>query len=394
MKNVFFTLKLILLLFSFLILVSCRDKSINENVDPFYQYEIPSKIDDDWEVASVEDVDLDKDKLTKMIDEISNMPDHKIHSILIVKDSKLVFEKYFKGFLFDTDYIQSEGDLIQYDENTLHYLASVTKSITSIILGIAIDKGLDIDVNKLLLEYYPEYSDILIDDKASITIKNLLTMSAGLDWNEAYYSYTDPRNDVFILFSNDDPIKYILQKNIVTKPGERFYYNSGYTNIIADIIQKKIGVPFFKFAEENLFTPLKINNYRWDEINNELIFASGGLYLTPRSLAKIGEVFLNGGKWKDEPIISKDWIDESTQAYINPNYYFFADGYGYQWWNYNFTNYEKTYSCYFAAGWGEQFLYIFPEQNMEIIITSGYFFTYDGITPHEIVSDYILNSIK
>lgn len=383
-------LGLIILLHSF----ACRDKSILENTEQNYKYEIPQKLDDEWDVASLNDVNFDEQKLTKMIDEISNMPDHKIHSILIVKDSKLVFEKYFKGYLFDTNQIQTEGDLIQYDVNSLHFLASITKSITSILLGIAIDQNVDIDLKTPIKNYYPQYSEILNGDKEKITLEHLLTMSAGLEWNELYYSYSDIRNDALALYLSPDPIKYILQKKLITQPGGRFLYNSGYTNIIADILQHKISLPLLSFAEQNLFTPLKINDYRWDKINDTLISASGGLYLTSRSLAKIGEVFLNNGKWKDRQIISKDWIDLSTEPFINPNYYFFSDGYSYQWWNYDFINYDKTYKSYFAAGWGEQFLFIFPEENITVVITSGYFFTEFGISPHEIIRDYILNSIN
>jgi CubicO group peptidase (beta-lactamase class C family) len=390
-KNQFYIANI---LFLVLILISCRDKSSIEPEVITYVYEIPEQIDDGWEVGSVEEVSLNVNNLTEMINEIDEISNHRIHSILISKDSKLVFEKYFEGYLFDANYVQSEGDLINYDLSTLHYLASVSKSVTSLLFGIAIDNGAELDIKKSLQSYYPEYASVLVGEKANITVEHILTMTAGLSWDESTYSYGDIRNDVTQLFLQEDPIKYVLEKPLESVHGNNFSYNSGYTNILSHLIQKTTGISFQLFAENNLFAPLKIDNYKWDKLNDNLIFASGGLYLSSRNLAKMGQLFLNDGEWEGNQIVSKEWIDLSTQSYINPYYYNFSNGYGFQWWNYTFNTIYDSHECFFAAGWGDQFLYVIPSENMSIVITSGNFFDNAEISPHAIVHDYILYALE
>ncbi len=391
MKNQFYIVNI---LFLVLILISCRDKSTIEPEVSTFKYEIPLQIDDGWDVGSVGEASLDEKSLTEMINEIADISDHRIHSIMISKDSKLVFEKYFEGFLFDANYVQSEGDLINYNLYTLHYLASVSKSVTSILFGIAIDNGVEIDIEESLLSYYPEYASVLVGEKANITVEHILTMTAGLSWDESTYSYGDIRNDVTQLFLQTDPIKYVLEKPLQSVPGNDFSYNSGYTNILSDLIQKTTGVSFQKFAETKLFNTLQIDEYKWDKLNDDLLFASGGLYLSSRSLAKIGRLFLNDGKWKGNQVVSEKWIDLSTQSYINPYYYNFSNGYGFQWWNYTFNTIYDSHECFFAAGWGDQFLYVLPSENIVIVVTSGNYFDYAEISPHTIVRDYILYAFE
>jgi len=385
----------IIIIISFSVLfISCRDTNTLEYEQTTYEYSIPIQTDDGWIVSSAYAVGLNLDKITDMVNYLEEETNHQIHSILIVKDSKLVFEKYFKGYKFDISAVQSPEDLIEYGIDTLHYLASVSKSITSLLLGIAIDHNTEIDVNEKLSHYYPEYSSILINEKAGITIGHLLTMSAGLSWDETTYTYGNPKNDVTQLFSQNDPIRYILEKSIESLPGTKFSYNSGYTNVLADIIRKQTNTPLLTFAEINLFNKLKIQEYKWDKINQNLVFASGGLYLSSRSLAKIGLIYLNDGKWNETKIISEEWIEQSLQNYMNPNYYF-SNGYGFQWWKYTFQTIYGAYECYFAAGWGEQFLYLFPELEMTVVFTSGYYSDeHIDITPRSIINEFILYALQ
>lgn len=390
MKNPILFLSLILM-----IVFSCRDKNFIEPDIEDYEYKIPNELNDGWETASANDVGLDEEKFVELVKYLNSSIDNQFHSILIAKDNKLIFEKYFSGYKFDINSIKSEQDIIQFGVDTLHYLASVSKSITSLLLGIAIDNGAEISLDDTLLSYYPQYSAELIGEKSLIQLNHLLTMSAGLSWDESTYSYGDPKNDVTQLFVQSDPLQYILRKPIESLPGTKFSYNSGYTNIIADVLQLKTGVTFNQFAHNNLFSKLGIDSYKWEMINGNLIFASGGLYLTPRDLAKIGYVFLNEGKWLNTQIVSNGWIEQSFENYINPNYYYYSNGYGLQWWKNTFHTTYGSYECYFAAGWGEQFLYILPELDMEIVITGGYYFNnYIELSPHSIVNDYILYSLK
>jgi CubicO group peptidase (beta-lactamase class C family) len=383
---------LILLFTSLTFLFSCSENT-NEPTQSSYTYNIPEQVNDGWKVGSISSVGLTAEPLVNMMEYLNGKDEHRIHSIIIIKDSTLVLEEYFADFYFDTDHVQSEGEWIEYDRNTLHFMASVTKSFTSVLFGIAMDEGLIQSVDETVISHYPAYSSFMTDQKADITIKHLLTMSAGLAWDENTYPFGDSRNDVTGLFQSSDPIKFILQKTLESTPGSRFHYNSGYTNVLADIIRRQNGINLKQYAEQKLFGPLGITSYRLDMLTSRLAFASGGLYLGVRDLAKIGQLYLNDGVWNGNRIVSKEWVTESTQSYINPNYGF-ANGYGYQWWLDNFAYNGKVFNFYFAAGWGGQYMYLLPQENMIIVITCGYFLTQETVSAQELIADYILASIN
>jgi CubicO group peptidase (beta-lactamase class C family) len=373
-------------------LFSC-EKQATDSSGFDYTYQIPAEVYDDWDVSSLSDVGMNESNLVEMMNFINNSNGHQIHSIIIIKDNKLVFEEYFSGHLFDTDRISSEGPYIQYDRDTLHFMASVTKSVTSVLFGMAMDKGLAGSVNTKLVTFYPDYASILTGQKSDITIQHILTMTAGLAWDESTYYYGDSRNDVTGLFNAGNPIAFVLSKQLESTPGQQFHYNSGYANIMADMIKVKHQYNIKFLADLQLFGPLKVKKYRWDMIRSDYVFASGGLYMKPRDLAKIGQLYLNGGVWDGYNLISQDWISKSTQNYIDPGWINFSNGYGYQWWLYNFNVAGKSYDCFMAVGWGEQIMYVFPAQELVIVMNCGYFFTAPPFPLHKLVQNYILKSI-
>ncbi len=374
-------------------IASCHKANLTQTLSEDYVYQKPVQTDDGWEVTSLTNVAMNQQPLVQMMSTIHKTSDHRIHSLLVIKDGKLVFEEYFPGHAFDTNQISSEGPWIQYDRETLHFMASVTKSVTSVIFGIAVDQNIITDVHAPVREYYPSYPSIWIDQKSAITIRHLLSMSAGLAWDENSYNYNDIRNDIRGMFASSDPIKYILERNLESSPGTRFHYNSGYANILADVVRISGDMNLKEIGERHLFNPLKILNYRWDMIRSNYVFASGGLYMRPRDLAKIGQLYLNGGVWQNQRLISPEWITESVQSYINPGYTNFANGYGYQWWLYTFQNGSKSYPCYMAIGWGDQLMYVFPAEKLVIVTTGGYFFTNATLTAHSLVNNYILKAL-
>lgn len=373
--------------------ISCKKQIPTKPEDVSYTYNIPPETGDGWEVSSLTDVGMRQSDLVDMMTFIDSTTDHRIHSILIIKNGKLIFEEYFKGYLFDTNEIESEGQFIKFGRDTLHFMASVTKSVTSVLFGIAMEQGLLQDVETKVLNYYPEYATILTEKKADIKIKHLLTMTAGLAWDEDTYPYSDSRNDVTGLFIHSDPIRFILEKPLESSPGLRFHYNSGYANILADIIRQSLDINIKTLAERQLFDQLNIKKYRWEMIHGDYVFASGGLYLKPRDLAKIGQLYLNGGTWKEQRIVSKEWIDTSIANYINPGFTNFSNGYGYQWWLHTFQFGEKSTDCFMAIGWGDQFMYCFPDEKMVVVMNGGYFFISAIVSSHSIVQNYILKSL-
>jgi len=381
--------KHLILLVSILLSVSC-----NKDGDSLYLYEVPDKTNDGWEVSTADDTGLGSTNLTEMINYIEETPGHNIHGIVIIKNSQLVFEKYFEGYLYSNNPPGSNGDYIQYDRERDHYLASVSKSVTSVIFGAAVKEGYIESVDELLIDILPQYSDILVGDKATITLEHLLTMSSGLHWDEWSVSYEDPTNDVVALFHEEDPIEYILSKHMINSPGVEFLYNSGGTNVLGAVIEGKTGMSLLDFGNQYLSDPLNVQGGLWERMAGGYFFASGGIYLRPRELAKIGFLFLNHGYWNDTQIITEEWISKSTSEYIEPNMLISqAHSYGYQWWIMDFHANNQSYECFFAAGWGDQFMFIFPDQEMIVAINCGNFTSSGSISAFALVENYILQGL-
>ncbi|MFC2033673.1 serine hydrolase domain-containing protein [Chloroflexota bacterium] len=364
---------------------------------PTYSYQIPEQIDDQWVTAYLGDVGISEEQITDSMISLLKVDNNPLHSIIIVKDGKLVLEEYFSG-----EDLSIDGGLHfeqkDFDRNTLHSLASASKSITSILLGIAIDQGKVQSTQEKLFPFFPEYSDISDAAKDNITLRHLLTMSSGIPWDESY-PYDDPRNDLTqMLLYSTDPMGYVLEKSVVAVPGESFIYNSGTTNILGEVIRRSTGLTLSYYANQYLFTPMGITSYDWVTFPNapEIAVASSLLYLQPRDMAKIGQMYLQKGVWNGKRIVSESWILESTKKSITvpPSEEVisgFNTSYGYQWWRGTFS--KGNIDTYYAAGFGGQFIFILPDIEIVIVFTAGQFEGgYDGFV--RIVNDHILPAIK
>ncbi len=373
---------------------SCEKK---HEADPIYKYSVPEQIDDGWPTASLEDVGIDVKSIERMIDKINSNKDSRIHSIAIVKNGSLVFEEYFEGYEFGHNPPGADGDWMEYTRDTEHFCASVSKSITATLFGIAVDKGLINSVDDKIKDYFPEYSDILAGDKAGITIRHLLTMSSGLPFDENSYPFGNPLNDVTRLFLEDDPIRWILGQPLDYLPGTTYWYNSGTTNVLAAIIEKAAGTNLEIFMDNYLFEPLGIMNedYLIEVFKNGRFFASGGFYMSSRELCKIGYIYINSGEWKGNKILSQNWIDEATGFQIDlPSYITHSDSYGYQWWRDTFTVKNKKYRYFSALGWGEQVMMVFPDEDLIVQFFCGYYQSSNIKYIHQLIKDYILSSLS
>ena len=361
-----------------------------------YQYQSPQQTDDGWQTASLDEVGMDTERISAFMDALSAYPDHWIHGVLVIKEGKLVFEEYFEGRDLDLSDLDGKLDFrtMDFDRDTLHSAASVSKSVTAVLFGIAIDKGLVAGIDETLFSFFPDYEYLNDPIKSQITLAHMLSMGSGLPWTEAY-SYDDPRNDLTAMISSEDPIAYVLSKETVEDPGTKFIYNSGTTNLLGEIIRRQSGLTLVSFAEQYLFAPLEIKTYEWYPFpsNPEMMVASSTLYLRPRDMAKIGQLYLDGGMWQGTRVVSENWVSQSTKKVIgmvasespvsnlNP-------AYGYQWWLGTFPTGETE--TYFAAGFGGQFIFVLPKQEMVVVFTAGGFEdgNYDALL--QIVNDYIL----
>lgn len=342
---------------------------INANGEMIYNYSYhkPLQKDDGFECSTLPEVGIDSTYICKLVENILKGKMATIHSLLIVKDNKLVLEEYFHN----------------YDCNKLHSLESVTKSFTSALMGIAIDKKFIPDVNEPAWHYLEKWdSTQWIKKKYDIRIKNLLTMTAGLEWKA--FTLNESNDDINI-YKASDFIDYILNKNLKEKPGKKFFYNNRLMLLQGCIIEKAAGLSVNSFATKYLFNELGIRNYKWKVYPNGITETGGGLKLLPRDMMKFGLMYLNHGKWKDKQIISSEWVKSSTNEQINVG----NKDYGYNWWITSYNLNGKIFRTFFALGHGEQIIMVIPDANTVFVMTAGNYFQ----TPQrldEIMTNYIL----
>ena len=371
--------------------LACGDGPTGNGELPPYEYTVPPVTSDGWATASLADVGLDVERFVHLVDVIRVGTYANVHGIVIVKDDRLVFEEYFAGQTFEGAVgNQIIGSQTQFDRNRRHNLASVTKSVTSTILGIAIDKGLVSGVDAAVYDFFPEHADLRDEArKDSITLHHMLTMTSGLDWDEQTYGYGDSRNDINALFSQSDPVRYILAKAAVDPPGERWLYNGGGTNILGQVVRQASGQTLEAFANEHLFGPLGVTNPDWVHLAGPMTYASGDLKIRPRDMAKIGYLFINGGEWNGQRVISPEWIAESVEyrkETRDPRW-----GYGYQWWLFDYPANGRTYPSFGARGWGGQIITMFPELDMVVVLTGGNYLTSDPTDA--IIRQFVLDAL-
>ena len=346
----------------------------------------PARVEDGWEIASLADAGLDRNTLTTLVERISTGGFKNIHSVLIVKDDKIVFEEYFPREVGDA----REQALRR---ATPHPQYSVTKSVTSILIGIAIDQHLIRGVDEKVASFFPEYAAAFAHpENARLRLRDLLTMSSGLAWDELTYPYTDPRNDHVKMIRDDDPLRYVFERPAAAEPGTRFTYNSGLAIALGEIIHKVSGMRAEKFAERHLFEPLGITDTYWMKYPGELVESGGGLSLRPRDMAKIGRLVLDNGRWNGKPVVSQSWVEQSTRNQLAQPHFaeaFHADGYGYQWWRASFTIGDRVFDSFSARGRGGQFIFVFPALRM-IAVFTGWNDNALMFQPIEIVRAYVL----
>ena len=354
-----------------------------------FAYAVPPQTEDGWKTASLDEVGLDRRVVERGVSEIQGGAFGEIHSFLIVRYGKLVFEEYWSGDAYFNTYLF--GVRTDFDKDTIHNLASVTKSITSAIFGIAVDRGDIESVDEKVMDYFPEYDGWADEGKSGVTVGHLLTMTSGIAYDEFSYSFNDPRNDTNRLHFSLDPIRFILNKPMFADPGAQFHYNSGSTVLLGEIIRRATGMRMDRFAEEYLFGPLGIKDYKWRMLTPNIVYACGDLKLRPRDIAKIGQLFLQRGNWKGKQLISREWVDKSTAWHGSPPDA--LSGYGYQW--HILKHYDQHLSrelyIYFASGYGGQAIIVTPELDLVVVITAGNYGVQNSSA--DICPDYVFAAV-
>jgi CubicO group peptidase (beta-lactamase class C family) len=220
-------------------------------------------------------------------------------------------------------------------------------------------------------------------------------MTAGLSWDEWTHPYSDPRNDWAAMRQNKDAARYVLSRPVASPPGTQFVYSGGLSFVLGEIVHHRSGMRLDEFAERHLFGPLGITKYYWHKFPDGSVEADSALALRPRDMAKIGYLFLNGGRWEGKQIVSEQWVVDSTKNYVDarqfPSWHN-DDGYGYQWWLRSFRVHGERIDSYHAAGMGGQFIFVFPSQQMVATFT-GWSENELGKQPFDMVERYILPAV-
>jgi len=359
-------------------------------------YPIPLQTSDGWQTASLATVGMHAGPLRSLLDLIAHTDNHMIHSILIIRDQKLVFEEYWPGI--DLEPVSLTPVERQFDRETLHYAASVSKSITSASVGIALDQGLIGSVGETLFSFFPEYDDLRNDANSQITLAHLLAFSSGYDWNEHVYGFDDPRDSHNQMFNTADPVGFLLGRPVIATAGSAFLYNSGDTNLLGEIVRRtSASENLVAFADRYLFNPLGIDSFSWIRfpLADHVTFASGGSSLRPRDMAKLGALYLSGGLWNGAQIISTSWVDASTEM-STPliGDYRTLYGYGYNWWLGRSQYKERTVDYFRASGWGGQDIYAYHELDMIIVFTAGGYYETGPLDVNDLIEHYIFEAIQ
>jgi CubicO group peptidase (beta-lactamase class C family) len=330
---------------------------------------VPVARDNSRPVASVnEDKLIDRGALCRMADRLAASSTANVHAVLVARGGKLVFERYFRGS--DEIYGRRVGN-VTFDADTLHDMKSVSKSVASLAVGIAIDRGLISSVNEPIFSFFPELSDLRSPEKERIQLLHALTMSMGLKWVEATPS-NEGDNDEERMHMAPDPCRYVLSLAATAPAGQDFFYNTGALTLVSAIIRKATGRPLDEFARATLFEPMGITGVEWIRVKGDTD-AGGGLRLRPRDMAKIGQLILAGGRWNDRQVVSKAWIDASMTPRMEATSLFF---YGYLWWLGRSLLNGREVHWAGALGRGGQSIRIVPEFDLVVVVTAGYYQDY------------------
>lgn len=319
------------------ILFSCiKEEAFNAEYNGF----APQTINDDWQLSTPENENIDKELLEKAY-QLIYQDDRFLmaRSLLVFRNGKLVAEAY-------PNHLN--------DINKPYNIQSCTKSITSLLTGIAIQNNQLDSLNEPLYNIYPEYFDTEAD-KRSVSIKDALLMQTGLEFDNGFHTQQ-------LYETEGNSIEFILKQDQLYHSGTVMKYNDGAPHLISKMIEKKAGKPLSEYADEYLFTPLNITDWKWEASKDGTTFGAFSLFIKPRDFGKIGQLLLQNGKWNTETIIDSSYLSIATTTQTSAN--FNSEPYGYYFWI------LPASKAYCALGHGGQFLLVVPEKKLVAIYTA------------------------
>ncbi len=365
---------------SALIFAGCGEHGVSPQIE---SVEPPALSNDGWQISTLADQGIDPDRIGLLIREITHGDLEEIHTLLIARNGRLVYEGYFHP---------SSG------MDSLHVLNSATKSVVSTLVGIAAKKNLIESVDQTVADFFPEHADVFDadPDKRDIRLSEVLTMSAGLEWDDKHPSEMD--TDGRRVLAAADPVRFVLEKPVVAEPGSTFLYSDGLSTLLSAVVRNVSGMEADEFAGLYLFEPLGITRYDWLRMESGLTIGSYGLRLTARGLAKIGQLYLQLGSYQGQQIVDESWVEAAVDPWIES--YQAKTWYGFQWWLNGLQNENGTIDnrndIWVASGYGGQKLFVVPSKAL-VVVTFGCQGTYEcGMSdsvPHLALYNYILRAM-
>jgi len=319
-----------------------------------------------------------------------------IHSMLILRHGKLIYENYFAG----EDEIVGKGPAgyVNHTIDDLHDCRSISKSFTSACIGIAIKQGFIKSIDEPIYSYFTEYAKYFDPAKRKITIRHLLTMTSGLKWDENT-PYLDPKNSEIQMDESDDPVQFILSRKLTSVPGTTWNYSGASATLLGEILRKATGERLDQFARKYLFAPLGIKKYTWEPMlkDKDMTAAAWGLRLRSRDLAKFGLLYMNDGKWGNTQVLDTDWVKQSLSTQVlrpleSPK---IVRGYGFQFWTDPLTLPRYKTDLPFAMGLGGQAIVLWRDMDILLVFTGGNYNRNDRARDiYAAFTHYIVPSVK
>jgi CubicO group peptidase (beta-lactamase class C family) len=315
---------------------------------------------------------LDPARLEAFDRELASGSHGYVDGMLVVRHGFVVFER---SYAHDYDRLfagKGPGGLYNYYDpewhpywkrTALHTMQSVSKSVTSALVGVAMRRGEIPGVEALVMPYFSAFRVRPDPRRERMRLRHVLTMTTGIEWDESSVAYTDPRNSCAAMEAAEDWIQYVLDRPMAFEPGERYEYNSGATQLLSHLLAKATGRPADDYAKEHLFGPLGIE-YAWKRTPKGLADTEGGLYLRPRDLAKLGHLYLKDGVWEGKRILPEGWVEDSTSAKVatgSPHW-----SYGYKWW---VLSGKGAPAAFAARGYGGQYCIVVPALDLVAVFT-------------------------
>jgi CubicO group peptidase (beta-lactamase class C family) len=330
----------------------------------------PARLDDGWTVAAPSGVDADDGPLESMVRALHDGSYRNIDGILVSKDGKLVVEQYFNG----------------HDRTTFHEIRSATKSIGSMIVGLAVDRGL---IDSVDVEIHPYFAAEPAPEEGwdprfrEITLRHLLTMTSGFDCDDITTDFGCENP----MHRSGDWVAYVLSLGIAHSPGEHFAYNSPCLTLVGEIVSASAGEPVHEFARRHLFDPLGIDEFRWHHTPRGRGWVAGSAEMLPRDMARLGVLMLDEGEWQGRRILSEKWVRESTGRHVDMHN---GVWYGYLWQTGRTYVGTELIEAFWASGNGGQYIIVLPDHGLVAVFTGGNFDSPLANQPFELLHEFIL----